>query len=489
MKNKDQNLIDKRFTIDGMFCPHCQSTIEGRLRSMPGVVSAEADYVSGAARVEFDPKEVALEEIFSAITGLGYEPERDRASAFTRTLCLLAVIAGGYVLLERFGVLNLLVPSRLAEGSMGYGMLFITGLLSSVHCIAMCGGINLSQSLAGTERASRRLAAPAPAALYNLGRVISYTIVGALLGGLGFFLGGGGGSGIPALMQGILQLIAGVLMVVMGVNMLGLFPGLRRVTACLPGRDHSCARSTRPLVVGLLNGLMPCGPLQAVQIVALASGHPLTGALSMLAFSLGTVPLMLGLGAVVSALGQRFAKTVMTVGAVLVTVLGLAMLSQGGSLSGLLGREELLLIVLGLCLIGIAAAIPVAGRVQRAAALAVSGALIAVLAFGLPSLRGMDRRETVSSATEAEGVQTVYSTLESGSYPSIRVNAGMPVRWVIWVPEGSVNGCNYRMLVSEYNIVHEFSEGENVIEFTPTEVGAVPYTCWMGMLHGTIYVE
>ncbi len=96
------------------------------------------------------------------------------------------------------------------------------------------------------------------------------------------------------------------------------------------------ARSKSPLIAGLLNGFMPCGPLQSMQIVALASGNPVSGGPSMLMFSLGTVPLMLGLGSIVALLGRKFTRQVMQAGAVLVVVLGLAMLSQGGSLSGLL---------------------------------------------------------------------------------------------------------------------------------------------------------
>lgn len=488
MANKSRRNREERFTIGGMFCPNCQRVIESRLRSMPGVREAEADYVSGAARVTLDPEAVSMDDIRRAITELGYEIDEDRTSAFIRTVSLMIVIVGAYVLLQRFGVLNLLVPSRLADGSMGYGLLFLTGLASSVHCIAMCGGINLSQSLPAAESKAGKLAAFAPTALYNLGRVISYTVIGAILGGVGYILSGTG-VGVPVLLQGILKLAAGALMVVMGINMLGLFPGLRRVTARLPGLTRGRVRSSRPFVVGLLNGLMPCGPLQSVQIIALASGHPLVGALSMLAFSLGTVPLMLGLGAVVSALGQRFARIVLTVGAVLVTVLGLAMLSQGGSLSGMLSQERLLHVILGLCLVGAAAAAPISGRGPRIAALAGSVILFLGLVFGLPGIRSADRSGKIAEAMEENGVQVVYSTLESGGYPSIRVSRDIPVRWIIQAPEGSVNGCNYRMLLSEYGIVHEFTEGENVIEFTPSETGAVAYTCWMGMLHGTIFVE
>lgn len=84
------------------------------------------------------------------------------------------------------------------------------------------------------------------------------------------------------------------------------------------------------LTVGLLNGLMPCGPLQSMQLAALASLSPIKGALSMLFFSLGTTPLMLGIGSLTAALGQRFNRAVLRAGA----VMGLAMLSQGAALAG-----------------------------------------------------------------------------------------------------------------------------------------------------------
>lgn len=90
------------------------------------------------------------------------------------------------------------------------------------------------------------------------------------------------------------------------------------------------ARDGGALTVGLLNGLMPCSPLQSMQLAALASLSPIKGALSMLFFSLGTTPLMLGLGSLTAALGQRFNRAVLRAGA----VMGLAMLSQGAALAG-----------------------------------------------------------------------------------------------------------------------------------------------------------
>jgi cytochrome c biogenesis protein CcdA len=289
-------------------------------------------------------------------------------------------------------------------------------------------------------------------------------------------------------------------MVIMGVNMLGLFPALRKLRLCMPGAlagkigacQDGVGRLVRngPLMVGLLNGLMPCGPLQSMQIVALASGNPFAGALSMFLFSLGTVPLMLGLGSLVSALGRKFTKWVMTVGAILVVVLGLALLSQGGSLSGVLQPNRLIIIILGLCAVGIVSAIPFR-RVGNRAVLATATLVLAAVAIFAwnPGADANTKVEEGGSVQIVDGKQVVKSTLAPGRYPNITVAVGTPVKWTIYAPEGSINGCNGSIIIPEYGIDHyAFQTGDNVIEFMPGETGRFTYSCWMGMIRGSITV-
>lgn len=209
----------------------------------------------------------------------------------------------------------------------------------------------------------------------------------------------------------------------------------------------------------------------------------------MFLFSLGTVPLMLGLGALVSALGKRFTHAVMNVGAVLVVVLGLAMLSQGGSLSGLLQPDSLFLLIVIFCVLGVAASLPFRSGVCRLACLAAAVCAVVYIAAAWGGWSGSPAEADGEGKAElADGIQVVTSTLSPGRYPDITVQAGTPVRWVIDAPAGSITGCNYKMLIQEYGIVHTFQEGENVIEFTPTQPGTISYSCWMGMLHGSIFV-
>lgn len=443
----DANVKTKKLRIGGMTCVNCQNTIQKKLRNTAGIKKAEVSYNGGTAVITYDTDIISLGDITAVIKRLGYDV-LNRTQPTTnsrRTIGLLIIILSVYILIQQFGILNLLVPSQLAETNMGYGMMFVIGLITSVHCVAMCGGINLSQCIpqSGTIKEGSRFSALRPAFLYNLGRVISYTIVGFIVGALGSVIT------FSNTAQGGLKLVAGVFMVIMGVNMLGIFPWLRRLNPRMPkifaskiNAEKVKSRST--FIVGMLNGLMPCGPLQAMQIYALSTGSPIAGALSMFLFSLGTVPLMFGLGVLSTVLSKKFTKKVMTVGAVFVVVLGLSMFSQGWSLAGFID---------------------------------------------LPLLSGTSIKEGAESSVNVkDGVQVINSTLSPGNYPSITVQAGMPVKWVIDAPKGSINGCNYKLYINEYGIEHQFKSGENIIEFTPTNSGTFNYSCWMGMIRGTIAV-
>ena len=457
--------------VGGMSCVNCESVIQNKLRGTAGINDVSASYAAGTARVTYDANSVTLENIIAIIGDLGYQAsvggERPKTD-FSRAAGMLIIIAAVYIVLQQFGLLNMLVPSKLADVDMGYGLLFAIGLFTSVHCVAMCGGINLSQCLprGGADTAKSAVkadnsdkkkskTAPAPdggrfailrpSILYNLGRVISYTIIGFIAGALGSAVT------FSVSAQGVLKLAAGVFMVIMGINMLNLFPRLRGLAPRMPRIIASRVnadvyRNKGPLIVGLLNGLMPCGPLQAVQIYALSTGNPIKGALAMMLFSLGTVPLMFGLGTFSSAAGKKFSQKVMAAGAVMVAVLGLCMLTQGWSLFGAPSG------------LSFAAAPPDSGQSQKLDA-------------------GIDL-----------GPQVVNSTLSPYGYPNIRVESGRPVKWIINAPPGSINGCNYRFIIREYGIMYEFKTGENVVEFTPNRVGNIPYTCWMGMIPGTITV-
>ena len=400
-----------RIYIDGMTCINCQIRIENELKKEPALTDISVSYETGEASFSYNPNRISLRQITDIINKMGYSATSEKLSCKKKILqsiaeILLIVVLFG--ILQYLGILNYLVPASLADSGMSYGMLFVIGLLTSVHCIAMCGGINLSQTLQKdiSEEISRAMFRNS--FLYNAGRVVSYTVVGGILGAVGGLAGFGTDLQTSSLIQGILKLAAGTVMIVMG--------------------------------------LMPCGPLQSVQIIALASGSLLAGAFSMFCFSIGTVPLMLGFGSAIAFFGKRFTGLVLKAGSILIVVMGLSMVTQGTALAGLNSRQ-------------------------------------------ISRMADTGSQKTGDTAVEKNGTQYVYSQLQSGKYPDITVRAGEPVEWEIEASEDNINGCNYKIFLQDFGLEHTFTEGKNIIKFTPEQAGTYTYTCWMGMITGKIHVE
>lgn len=441
-----RKLRHRTMYVKGMTCNNCETRIENRISKIKGVTRVQAGYRRSRVRVVFDGNETNSKDIISAIEEMGYEtvpgPLYGQRSGYGKK-------EGDGISLEKLvilGVIIYLIYRTLQNTgidflpqinqNMGYGILFVVGLLTSLHCIAMCGGINLSQCVNNeSDKNGKGLAKLRPSLLYNVGRVISYTVMGGIVGGIGSVVSFSGSA------KGIVALVAGAMMVLMGLNMLNVFPALRRFNLRMPkvlSRLNGENRKREPFLVGLLNGLMPCGPLQAMQLYALGTGSVFAGAISMFFFSMGTVPLMFGLGALSSILNGKFTRKIMKTSAALVIVLGIIMFNRGLGLSG-----------------------------------------ISVFDPGT---------EASSIASVKGNIQTVTTNLESGRYTPITVQKGIPVKWTIQADEADLNGCNNPITIPKYRYTKELSSGDNVIEFIPEQEGNIVYTCWMGMIRSNITV-
>lgn len=476
-----ESTVTTTIAIQGMTCAGCERKIERALARVPGVSAVKGSYARGTAQITYEPGTTDIGALRAAVEAAGYDvlaarPVPGQVSARVRALwaagALLALFAV-FTQLNRTGIANAF-PT--AKAGMGYGMLFVIGVLTSVHCVAMCGGISLSQCVSSEQGAEGALGTSAlrpdvlrAPLLYNVGRVTSYTVVGGVAGALGSIVGFSGTA------RGVVQLAAGVFMVIMGMNMLDVFPWLRRLTPRLPKALTAWAggpRGNGPLVVGLLNGMMPCGPLQAMQLYALSTGSAFSGALSMLLFSLGTVPLMFGLGALSSVLSKRFTSRMMTASAALVVTMGVFMFTNGVVLSGMRWR------------VSAPVPAPASGRAQVSTQAPATGD-----AAGAAAAAQDAPEQGLAVAGSAEPVQEVRTRLSPGYYEPITVEAGVPVRWTIVAGPGSLNGCNEAIVIPAYGIQRGLQYGENVIEFTPTEPGKVPFSCWMGMIRSAITVR
>lgn len=334
----EQNVVENTLTIRGMSCPNCEIRIENKLKTILGVLSVKAKYTDECVNLTFDSSKASVSEIIGALESLDYSvksiDEQHTALHNKKTalkgkqiiisLGVIAVIVATILIIRSTVGLDLI---RNIDPSMGYGILLVIGLINSLHCITMCGGINLSLCVAYKSKSENKAAQLLPSLLYNSGRVISYTIIGGIVGTLGSVINISSGT------RGVGAIIAGTFMVLMGLNMLNVFPGLRKIVLKMPkifgNAVYSGVGSKGPFIVGLLNGLMPCGSLQTMQLYALGTGSFISAALSMFFFSLGTVPLMFSFGAVSSMLSKRFTANMMKMSAVLVMSVGAVMFIMG----------------------------------------------------------------------------------------------------------------------------------------------------------------
>ena len=280
--------IRKAWRIEGMHCPHCETAVRRALSGVSGLSEVNVSFPNGTLTALWDEKLLQEKEIDARLREAGYGLicGTMRAGWLRDVLrLLLALAAAGifYLLLTRTAVADLMRAFPTARASMGLGALFAVGLATSLHCVAMCGGINLAQSAASAQRGAKPSRANI---LYNLGRLCSYTLIGGIVGALGTALS------ITNTAKAAIQIFAAAFMLLMALNLLGGFAGLRRFTFRLPESlsKRLLERYVRKssFVIGLANGLMPCGPLQAMQVCALSAGSWWRCALSMCCAYLGT---------------------------------------------------------------------------------------------------------------------------------------------------------------------------------------------------------
>lgn len=183
----------------------------------------------------------------------------------------------------------------------GFLSVFLVGLLGGTHCVGMCGGIVGAFSFnAGATAAGRRISFQAA---YNLGRIASYGVTGAVAGAAGS--AGLLAEGLIPVQQG-LYASANLMLIALGLYMAGLWRGvahLERAGGLLWRRLQPWTARMLPIdslprafAAGTVWGWLPCGLVYSVLFTALLSASPVTGALIMLAFGAGTLPNLMAMG-------------------------------------------------------------------------------------------------------------------------------------------------------------------------------------------------
>ncbi len=443
--NDEKALSTLTIHVTGMHCANCELTIERGLGEIPGVMEVRASRQSGTAELRHRGA-LDVDDVRNAVAQLGYRVasfEQDGAAvsreqaqwSFLQIGIAFAVVIGIALLVQWLG----LVPKGLTVSeNTGYGLAFVIGLVASVtSCMAVTGGLLLAVAARYAE-ASRQLPAWRrfqPHLAFNAGRLVSYVLLGGAIGAIGSALT------LSAEVTSALIITASAMMILLGLQMLRLLPAfgsLSFVPKRFAHRIHGMSERNRiggAFLLGALTFFLPCGFTQALQLYVLAKGSFTVGALTMLAFAVGTLPALLSLSALTILSRGAFRTHLLRLAGAAVVVLGF------------------LNIQYGLVLVG--------GGLWPLSQVQVSQPLAPV----------------------RDGKQVVAMKIDGFDYIPNRFNVkqGVPVEWRIDAKDAV--GCGRILLSRSLGVQKFLSDAEiNVIVFTPQQPGEYDFNCGMGMM-------
>ncbi len=434
--------------ISGMTCHSCEILLERRLKKMTGIQNVQINHKTGIATITTNSADaVDIDQINAVIRDAGYGLADEDSPMSTDTAkqkwldigASLLIIFALYKFLEAFDLVSL-APST--TGALSIGGIFLIGLVAGTSsCLAITGGLLLALAAKNNEihQAQTRWHKFQPLLQFNFGRLVSYFVLGGLVGVLGQSIT------LSSQVSGYMSIVVALIMLWLALTILKIIPKgsfpirppkkLSHWIHDLSESDHPAA----PFMLGAFTFFLPCGFTQSLQLVALASGNFSTGATVMFVFALGTLPSLIGLSAISSAASGKTSRLFLHFSGTLVLVLALFNVQSGLALAGI-------------------------------------------------TITGSNNQPTTAVPSIINNAQEVSMKVLSNRYDpaNITITAGIPVKWKI---DGSqAFGCTSMITIPSLNISQSLSRGENVITFTAPERGTLPFMCSMGMVRGSFTV-
>lgn len=283
------------FHVHGMHCNACVLVTESEIGDLPNVVSVKSSLRNYSVEVEGNFGNKTLEQIAQELTipirshGYTVSVEKQQHTAKWNDFKIAVPIALGFavlfVVLQKIGLINLV-----NAGNVTYGTAFVIGIIASLStCMAVVGGLVLSMSATFAKEGDKIR----PQLMFHGGRIVSFFILGGIIGTIGSAFT------LNSSATFILSLIIGIVMLILGINLLDTFHWAKKLQPSMPKflakQAHGISKfnhTLTPLLVGIATFFLPCGFTQSMQLYTLTTGSFLKGGLTMLAFAIGTLPVL-----------------------------------------------------------------------------------------------------------------------------------------------------------------------------------------------------
>lgn len=443
--------------IKGMHCRSCEILISEKIREIPGINGVSVNYKKSQA-VIYSKQQINKSLIENAIRDAGYTVGVDDSKSWIslnisdyRDLVLAGIILTVlYLIAKKLGISSISVGSGNSSSLLVVLLIGLTAGIST--CMALVGGLILGISARYSEKHPE--ATPIqkfrPHLFFNLGRISSYFIFGGLIGLIGKAFQFSG------TFLGLLIIIVGLTMLVLGLQLTALFPRLSSVSITLSSSISKLFRlrasnqkeysHKNSILMGALTFFLPCGFTQAMQLYAMSTGSFLSGALIMGTFALGTAPGLLGVGGLTSVIRGNFAKLFYKFTGLLVIILAIINIGNGYNLTGWHSSAK------------------------------------------SSNQNAITQNQNDPNVQIVNGVQEVRMDQVGNGYKpnKFTIQKNIPVKWIINSKNDDV--CAASIVMNKMGINKSLVEGENITEFTPSEVGDLNFSCFMGMYTGKFIV-
>ena len=342
-------------------------------------------------------------------------------------------------------------------------IIFLTGLTTGgLSCLAIQGGLltsviaqnkdknNTNNSHSRPDRESIKINSDhlIPIVSFLSGKLFIHTVLGFLLGLIGETLT------LSPITRGWIQIAIGIYLLGIAGNLLELHPFFRYFVIKPPkflaklAKNESQSRSIfAPFLLGLTTVFLPCAVTQATEVIAIGTGNPLLGSAIMFAFILGTTPTFLIFGFLLNSGAKAFQKYFPKIAATALILMSIYSVNNGLGLTGSVYTFQ--------------------NFYQVATQ---------------PAVLSADDNNGVKTL---DGFQTATITVSNGGYSpqSINLKKDVPVRLTLIT--NNIQSCSRSFTIPKLNIQKLLPEtGETVIEFTPNTLGALAFSCTMGMYTG-----
>jgi len=324
--------------------------------------------------------------------------------------------------------------------------IFLTGLTTGgLTCLAIQGGL-LTSVIANQENNLTKSGKTLPIVSFLTGKILIHTILGFFLGALGQSLV------LSPITRGWIQMAIGVYLLGIAGNLLDLHPIFRYFVIKPPkilariAKNKSQSKSIfAPFILGLSTVLLPCAVTQATEVVAIGTGNPLYGAVIMFSFVLGTSPTFLLFGFLLNSGAKAFQKYFPKIAAAALIGMSVYSINNGAGLTGSIYTIQ-------------------------------NFYLVATNPQALSPTNEIKIQNGVQSAT-------ITATNNGYSPQVITLKIDVPVR--LTIKTSNVQSCSRSFTIPVLNIQKLLPEtGDTIIEFTPKTLGALAFSCSMGMYTG-----